>query len=254
MKKIGFFLIMLMLLLPITARAAEAPYENFQQLWEQWQETGLPDYISGVWSNDGSLEDVTIGIVESRKQQAQQLLAQLPDSSITILYQQYSWNELFSIQQALECYMQQDYGLVALGIDVYENRLEAEFHSDYQEDPRTQALIRQLSEQYGDTVHFQFSDLQLIPVTAPSQSLQSWLPQQAQPTGPWMLLVCGALALTLGCGFLVRRQQYKLLLLAPAQTRQLNTKQAALCFQKRALECPASVDHRLEHTLGIPLS
>ena len=66
MKKTIIFLIAILLLqtLPIGFSAEEAQYETVFDLLQLWGENGYPDYVCGIWSNDGSIYNLSVGIVE----------------------------------------------------------------------------------------------------------------------------------------------------------------------------------------------
>ena len=73
-------------------------------LFQHWCNDGYPDYVTGVWSNDGSSYNLTVGLVdgtagEAGKQEILDLIEN--DASITFTTQTYSHNYLMRIQDAL---------------------------------------------------------------------------------------------------------------------------------------------------------
>ena len=80
-------------------------YETARQLADAWHsQGGVPDYISGLWSTDGSRKNLTFGVVKGEAGEAgrQEILDLVKDdSTVTIVYQTYSHNYLWQIQDAI---------------------------------------------------------------------------------------------------------------------------------------------------------
>lgn len=171
--------VLLLCAFPLTATAEEnSIYENAGELYEAWV-TGdcVPDYITAVISTDGGTDNLTFGLVESEAGEAgrQEILGLVrDDDSVTILYQTYSRNELYRIQEEIvDAYFSKDLGLVTAGVSEGANKLILEVKTDYAENPDTLAMMEQVTEQYGDMVFFRFTDSEIRfvtgtqPVTAP---------------------------------------------------------------------------------------
>ena len=138
-------------------------YENAGQLYQAWgSQNSTPDYISGVWSTDGSTENLTFGVVkgEAGEQGKREILALVrDDNTVTIVYQTYSRNYLYQIQREIvDTYFEAGLGLVTAGVMELENALRFEVHTDYADNADTQAMIQQVTEQYGDAVYFRYVD------------------------------------------------------------------------------------------------
>jgi len=68
MKKAGLLAFILILMLPNTFTAfASEEFQNVQALFQHWEEKGYPDYVSSVYSTDGS-EKLTILLLEREKE------------------------------------------------------------------------------------------------------------------------------------------------------------------------------------------
>lgn len=68
MKKAGLLAFILILILPNTFTAfASEEFQNVQALFQHWEEKGYPDYVSSVYSTDGS-EKLTILLLEREKE------------------------------------------------------------------------------------------------------------------------------------------------------------------------------------------
>lgn len=186
MKRVVSLIICLFMvcLCSVLASAEESGiYENAGQLYEAWvSQGGVPDYISGVWSTDGGTENLTFGVVqcEAGEQGKREILALVrDDSTVTIVYQTYSRNYLYRIQEEIvDAYFEEGLGLVTAGVMEKENKLRFEVHTDFTDNVDTQAMIQHVTEQYGDAVYFSYIDTypQFVGGTQPA------------PTGPILVM------------------------------------------------------------------
>lgn len=166
MKKCSLLLSLLFVFLfSIFASAAETedpPYADAGELYQSWNER-YPDYISGVWSTDGSMNNLTFGIAESADFEAaeNEILSLIKnDDSVTIVRQKYTRNDLLRIQEELYKYFEdaQNNGLCATGLYETENCVQVEFLESAKENETTKALIVYLQEAYGDAVRIAWSE------------------------------------------------------------------------------------------------
>jgi len=68
MRKAGLLAFILILMLPNTFTAfASGEFQNVQALFQHWEENGYPDYVSSVYSTDGSGK-LTILLLEREKE------------------------------------------------------------------------------------------------------------------------------------------------------------------------------------------
>ena len=174
-------------------------------LWTYWQtlntdftQSPYPDYITGVWSSDGGMENLTFGITKDEKGEAgkQEILELVEnDSTVTFEYQNYSHKELWDIQLALTSSLGDETG--AYGIGIYE--MENHVHIDIDEsNPNSKAFMAECFEAYGDRIVFEKSDgitLVAEDSSAKEKSLRLW----------WFVLI---LAVLLGgaAAFLFRKK------------------------------------------------
>lgn len=174
-------------------------YENAGQLYQAWvSQGGVPDYISGVWSTDGGTENLTFGVVkgEAGEQGKRDILALVQnDATVTIVYQTYSRNYLYRIQREIEdAYFEAGLGLVAAGVMEMENKLRFEVHTDFADNADTQAMIQQVTEQYGDAVCFSYVDTypQFVGGTQPAPTGPIlMMPNPQNHVFPFAFLLCG---------------------------------------------------------------
>ncbi|MBE6851701.1 MAG: hypothetical protein E7504_08275 [Ruminococcus sp.] len=181
MKKIFAALLAMLLcsLCPLTAAAeesacsvAENPKESIilsdaEALWLQWAKHA-PDYICGIWSTDGSLDRLTIGIQDTAEGNAakQEILDMIEDdSAITFVYQKHSRNELLRILDELYPYFDKDIGLVSAGLNEYDNRIDIEIFEDRAKDTATKEMVKELEAAYGDAISISYTDEEIVLTT-----------------------------------------------------------------------------------------
>lgn len=160
MKKFTIMLTCLLLavltILPAGAAAPDQPFgaDALGAAWE-WYEN-VPDYSSGYWlGEDGVL---TVGLVDQSGREA--VLAIVGDAPVHFVTHAYSYNELKAIQKELESYLRKDVGLVAVGVYVMDNRVQAGMDTSH---PAADAFIEKMTAIYGDRVYFEGADgLQIV--------------------------------------------------------------------------------------------
>ena len=196
MKRI-FLLAMSLILLcsfPVGAAAEEAGiYENAGALYEAWVSGDcVPDYITAVISTDGGTDNLTFGLVEgdAGERGRQEILDLVrDDDSITIMYQTYSRNELYRIQdEIVNEYFAQDLGLVTAGVYEGANKIILEVKMDYAENPDTLQMIRDVTDRYGDRVSFSFTDSEIVALVGTQTTVTNPMMVIADPRSPFNLL------------------------------------------------------------------
>lgn len=196
-------------------------YETAGELYEAWVSQGcVPDYISGVWSTNGGTTHLTFGLVkgEAGELGKQEILALVRnDATVTIVYQTYSRNYLYRIQEeAVDRYFGKDLGLVTAGVDEYENKLYFEVHVDFAENADTLAMIQALKAQYGDAVDFRIVDgvFQFVNGTQPPSTGPALLVTQPQKEVFPLVFSFGLFGLTAACFFLLQAQRKRVIAVA----------------------------------------
>lgn len=203
---------------PVIVFAEEGVYENAGALYEAWmREDALPDFVSGVWSNDGGSKNLTIGIVddENGASAEQEILAQIiDDSTVTIVYQKFSRNYLYEIMDEINPLFHKGLGLVTAGTDEYENRVEIEIHVDHKDDPSTQRMIQELTDLHGEAVSFSYVDAYPVPCdsTEKVDNVAGLLltvtdPKNYSAALLFMVVVCLAAVV---CLFLIQKKKQRL--------------------------------------------
>ena len=219
MKRILLLAMSLILLFsfPVRAAAGEAGiYENAGALYEAWVSGDyVPDYITAVISTDGGTDNLTFGLVEGDAGECgrQEILDLVRnDASVTIMYQTYSRNELYRIQdEIVNEYFAQDLGLIAAGVCEGANKIVLEVKTDYAENADTLQMIREVTELYGDKVSFRFTDSEIVAVVGTQTTVTNPIMVMSDPKSPinllgFSLILCSMMLAVLCCLEIRRRR------------------------------------------------
>ncbi|MBE6932990.1 MAG: LPXTG cell wall anchor domain-containing protein [Ruminococcaceae bacterium] len=119
MRRIFAILFALCLCLSLTAGVMAAPYADISALFQYWEEFGYPADVAGVYSTDGSAENLTVMLIGdndgSREAEIRAMLND--DSGLTVEAGSYSQERLQSINQEIsEFYMFEGSGIYGCGI------------------------------------------------------------------------------------------------------------------------------------------
>ena len=205
---------------PVTAAAEESGiYENAGQLYEAWVSGDcVPDYITAVLSTDGGTDNLTFGLVEGEagEKGRQEILALIrDDSTVTIMYQTYSRNELYRIQdEIVDEYFGKDLGLVTAGVSEGTNKLLLEVKTDYAENADTLEMIQKVTEQYGDAVTFRFTDSEIQAVIGIQTAVPNTITVMADPKNPFNLFTFSLILCTMMLAVLVCLEMHRRRLIA----------------------------------------
>ena len=256
------FLIMCSCAVMVSAEDSGA-YENAGQLYDAWmRQGGVPDYISGVWSTDGGSINLTFGVVkgEEGEKGKQEILALIKDdSTVTIVYQTYSRNYLYRIQKEIEeTYFENGLGLVAAGVKEKENRLAFWIHVDYADNVDTLAMIRQVTEQYGDVVSFAYVDYYIEhsagkQPTSTAPVLVMINPQNQMMSFGFAMVMC---AIVLASFLLMQMQKRRVMAVAAdgsaiaLEKSQISQKEIEETIRKTEIQIPESLDHRVMQSVN----
>ena len=136
-------------------------YPTLFDLFQHWCNEGYPDYVTGLWSNDGSSYNLTVGVTgdaagEAGKQEILDLVEN--DASVTFSTQTYTHDYLMQIQDDLLPYFKQDLGLVASGVYDMENYVGIEILTAKANDEATLNFIAELKEKYGDAISISYTE------------------------------------------------------------------------------------------------
>lgn len=160
MKRIIIFLIIILCAIPMPVMAGNGMYTTAGELYQAWCHN-LPDYICGVWSTDGGMDNVTFGIQnnEAGNLGMQEILSLIEyDDSATFVYQQYSRNYLLQILADMQEYFAMDQGVKAAGLDDMRNCVTVEICGLYRSNNDTANIVAELDTRYKDAVCIIYTD------------------------------------------------------------------------------------------------
>ena len=135
--------------------------KTMNDLFQYWELNGYPDYVCGVWSTDGSEQNLTVGILENTEGQKEILEKIENDDAVTFVNQEYSKNYLLEVQNYLFGY----YKTVQDGveecvpssyIDEMNNVCVVDILKDKENDERVTALLSELETKFGKAVKVEY--------------------------------------------------------------------------------------------------
>lgn len=263
MKKICIFISCLFIFLfAISATAAEtptAPYANAMDLYQEWYEN-YPDYISGIWSTDGGMSNMTFGIAsdadfESTKNEILALIEN--DGSASFVQQKYSYNYLKEIQEYMNTYFTNydpSLGLSAMGIYEMENYVAIDFLKDKKDDETVKTFVNQLIDKYGDAVQINYSEgivltLEERPIDNGMEDISFTEPSQSQFLIVLLFTVLTVFAVTTGVLAYTKKRKSAVLQTASGQTVTADSpasiKQTENAVRKATLIPDSALDRRI---------
>lgn len=160
--------VLILILVPINANAeGSGSFENAGALYEHWtSRNALPEFITGVWSSDGSEVNLTFGVTnDAAGYEGAKLILDLvaDDDTVAIAYQTYALHYLYGVQADVERYLEDDIGFKAVGVYFSTNRVEVDVDQKRLDDPDTSAVVNALTEKYGNAVFFRFTNTVYVP-------------------------------------------------------------------------------------------
>ena len=215
MKKICVILSVVLLMCSVSVPVFAADeYANADALYQAWY-GNLPDYITGVWSTDGSQYNLTFGIRADADVKAvkKEILALVKDDkSVSFAVQKYSYNELKAINDELLAYFPSpendvDYGLVSMGVYEMENMVQIEILEARKDDPVTVAFVKEITEKYGDAVRIAYAE-NYVQTTI---GIDSTIPDPSSPE-VWFIIAAAVLLCFMGILVYVKKRQSTLVL------------------------------------------
>ena len=193
MRKTAAFLfaVLLICFCGLHVFASEAKYATAEEYWDSW-EGERPDFITSAYYTDGGFANVVFGLVDNEVgRAAQQEILNLieDDSTVSFIYQTYSYNELYEIFQEILKYFEMDMGLVVLGVDSSENCVDMEILEEKANDPETLKLLEEIKGLYADKVSVRWISKDQAPVPCDPEEptvepTVSTEPTQPKPTQP----------------------------------------------------------------------
>ncbi len=143
--------------------ATDAVFDGAWDLYQYWEENdAYPDYVSGVWSTDGGVRNLTIGVLDTAEGNAgkEEILSLVrDDTTVAFAYGKKSYNELTDVMDALMPYFERDQGLISAGVNVMAGAINLGIHEDRQDDPATIAMIEEMRQTFGDVFVIEYTGL-----------------------------------------------------------------------------------------------
>ena len=210
MKKICVILSVVLLMCSVSVPVFAADeYANADALYQAWY-GNLPDYITGVWSTDGSQYNLTFGIRADADVKAvkKEILALVKDDkSVSFAVQKYSYNELKAINDELLAYFPSpendaDYGLVSMGVYEMENMVQIGILEARKNDPVTVAFVKEIKEKYGDAVRIAYAE-NYVQTTI---GIDSTIPDPSSPE-VWFIIAAAVLLCFMGVLVYMKKKQ-----------------------------------------------
>lgn len=191
----------------------QTTYPTLFDLFQHWCNDNYPDYVTGIWSNDGSSYNLTVGVTNDEAGEAgkQEILSLIEDdASVTFVTQTYSHNYLRQIQDELVPYFKQKPGMVATGVSEMGNCVDVEFLTEKANDETTLNFIAELQQKYGDAISVSYTEGYTLRHTTEEIGLSNPLaPSTVGKTSFSPLLIAGLimiLLLVFGVYFALRKR------------------------------------------------
>ena len=147
-----------------TADLPDGHFATSEEMFQYWNSTyppQYPDYVGGVWTDNGTSYPLTIALTDDAagrtgKKELLRLIAD--DGSVKFTTVKYSYNRLWQIREEIMPYFEKDIGLVSLGVYDMENCVGIEMHQDEKNASATREFVRDLKQRYGDAVRITYTD------------------------------------------------------------------------------------------------
>lgn len=145
---------------PVVTDEKKAVYKTMGDLYQIWGGERYPDYVCGVWSNDGTMENLTVAVTKDEKGEEgkKEILSLIENTdSVKFTYMSHSYKELRQVQQGVEeiliCETEAG-NLSSWGVGV--NEMQNIVHVDiYGDETVIKPIATKCFELYGDAVVFE---------------------------------------------------------------------------------------------------
>jgi len=162
---------------PAYAVAEEPQYNTAGDLYRAWYDN-MPDYVCGVWSTDGGMDNLTYAVQDTKAGNAgkDEILSLIrDDTTVSFVYQKYSRNRLMQIQDELFEYMSLESGLIITALNEMDNCVDIGIYKEKKDSPETIEMLKNLNKKYGDAIRIEYvglihtyDDVNFVDVTADS--------------------------------------------------------------------------------------
>lgn len=250
-KFCNVLIISAIILLSLTYVSASGEYRDAGDLFQAWHDN-MPDYISGVWSTDGSEKNLTFGIKESADVDAVQteiLSLVQNDSTVSFSVQKYSRNELMNIQEdIIQNYMGQESGneyyIISTAVYEMENVVEISILEEKKDDPFIVSFVEEINGAYGDAIRITYGDKIFLDVKKITGDVVSLF--QFKLFGIFALVAVIFFGVVL---YLKKKQSPNALITSDGKTvaasERLTSKEVEMIVRNSAVEVPESLEEKI---------
>ena len=254
MKKILALIITTILLSVFTLSCyAEVTFNTAYDLIQMWARSdSYPDYVCGVWLNDGSHSSTTISVLDTEdgNRGKEEILGLIEDdSSVTFTYGEYSRNYLTDVQDELLKLFKtnEEHGLISTALDEYNSRISLGILKEYNGNEKTEQMLLDLTAEYGDifTVNYCDEPIEELLITAP---VTETVPVQKKPHYLSTILL---ILLLLSCVtfMVIRKRRAFVLKTNNGETLSVSTpltdKQVANIIKTADVDYPCELDNKI---------
>ena len=221
MKRIIALSLCLLMAAASFAYADGEPFANAGEVFQSWYQNTdstmpYPEYVTGVWSTDGSGENLTFAIIEGHEDQAKaEILDRVSDKDSVTFTEggKYTMSQLKEVQDYISAKMSEGAGTYPIwGCGIYdrENAVICEINTS---NDKAQAVMDELKEKYGDMVAFNESSAAAAVDTAAEESgFSQELPLEKTPVAniiAYVLIGIGIAALIASAVILKKKRGCK---------------------------------------------
>ncbi len=160
MKKTMIFVITLIVVLFCFTGGAFAESKDnfyvFEELFQQWQQNGYPDYVCGVWIKNGDGDRITVSVLkgEEGEKGKREILEYIGNkTSVSFEYGEYSYNELLSVRNEIMKDSLEKH-ILSAGVSNQANKVYVGMNLHSGTDEQTEKTMSELKALYGDMIVF----------------------------------------------------------------------------------------------------
>lgn len=241
--------------LPVAAE--DAPFATAYELYSYWEENdAYPDYVSGVWSTDGGLTNLTFSVLDTAEGNAgkDEILALIAnDNTVSFAYGVKSYNYLKDVMDSLMPFFESGRGLVHGGVDVYTGKINIGILEDRQNDPETLAMLEEMYAAFGrDTFTVVYTGELVHTLVGEIDSAD--VVTFTEPKVWFAYALAGVLVLTLTAAIVLKVRRTSVLQTNTGETVTANTRPTAVetkrAVKEAVVQAPPSLDKKVFDAIG----
>ncbi|MBQ8207627.1 MAG: hypothetical protein IJZ89_02720 [Clostridia bacterium] len=252
MKKIFTLMLTAIFALVLVTTASAAQFKDAVELYWSWVDENYPEYVTGVWSTYGDMNNLTIGVLnnevgEAGKAEMLELIER--DSSITFVYQDFPRLLLMEIMDELNSYIERGLAFSHGGLYDPENRVKITLDINKKNDPTSEAIKAEMIEKYGDAIIFDYGELLYsLEYTGEIGALALTEPENGFDMTMLFILVAIASLFTLTMVLVLKRQKTHTLQTAEGSnvtTQPITNKDIEALIRSSDIDFPKKLDEKI---------